>query len=1016
MITNNLNILKTMKRQLATLAVLLIVFMLSSCGGSNGGATGGPNTPTNPPSNGFVLTMTPVVSSLPANTIGYPIFLGSPFITQLEVLVKFSNGNIAPDGTSVNLSSNNVDIGFLSILDDPDTTEVNEFTNGFGTIFTETTGGKAIFFIHSGATAGSVTFTASASSEGRSYTNTLLFTVSEGPNPSVQQIEGVTSHNSLPANVNNVEFFNGTPFMTEVDVQVRDVFGNVTNPAFNEGASAAIVTVSISPANAMYFTVNDNPTTPINEFIEPQQTQGFIEMVNGHGNLFLWSKDIPASVTVSISAIEAGSGRELSSSILIDVVDGGSNSALPSSISLLDSNKALYVNGSGGATAQNVSVSLKGGSLPVNDPQVNNVRLSITTDAGNSGEKLTGVNVSGATVQGSSISVATTNGIATASVQSGTNPNTIFVTATTDKADNNVDNGIQDALTTVTQYIVSDGRLWSLKLTTPTLDSLTVNGPQTFDIDGNPVIDDNGFPVLEYQDGSYSLIISAIGTDKGGNPALPQTVQFGMINSPITGYPLNGAGSFVHSSTDGDPQEGGSSFTSNSASFITAAGGVQPNDTLVVFGEESLGNEDLESAVTVSSVNSQNNLTILERFNRNDESGTVNNDFGILPYAIGRAVDGNIEATAILDANGLATTRINYPVSQLGRIAAVYVKGQGPVTNGVVKSITDVGLTAFPGVEGYRGGFTNLLVSPSIIPANVSSLFTVCVVDSAQNPMPGRFVSFSYSGEGSGIIDGQTNSGTILNATGSDGCTTTTARTIGITTNIAEGGFQFNAGGIGCKDRIDGFLLPVCLEVTSSNGGVLNANPSGFSTSGQKQITLTLYDGSGNLVEGAAISGTCNSSGGGSLSITSGPSVTNASGQSTVIVLASLDDIGSGNTGTCTFATASGNPSVIVQFSGRDICLSNPSPFPPGCGTAPQFSVGGSVTGMTTAGPLVLQNNGGDTVNVTGNTTFNFPVQDTGTAYNVAVLTQPPGQTCTVTNASGVIANSNVTNVTVTCL
>ncbi len=1004
-----------MKRQITTVSILLIVFMLTSCGGSGGGATGGPGTPSNPPANGLILTLTPVVSTLPANTLGFPIFIGSPFFTQLNVKVTFPNGSVAPDGTVVNLTTSNVDIGFLSVPDDTETEDINEFTTGWITQNDETVGGIATFFLHTGSASGIVNYTASASLEGKTYSGTLRFTVTDGPDPTVQQLKGVVTQSSLPANVNNVEFFNGTPFMTEVDLQVRDVFGNVTNPAFNEGAGAAIVTVSISPANAMYFTVNDDPTTPINEFIEPQQTQGYVKMVNGHGNLFLWSKDIPANVTVSISAIEAGSGRELSSSVLIDVVDGGSNSALPSSISFLDSNKALYVNGSGGATAQNVSVSLKGGSLPVNDPQVNNVRLSITTDAGNSGEKLTGVNVSGAAVQGSSINVATTNGIATASVQSGTNPNTIFVTATTDKADNNVDNGIQDALTTVTQYIVSDGRLWSLKLTTPTLDALTVNGPQTFDIDGNPIIDDNGFPVLEYQDGSYSLIISAIGTDKGGNPALPQTVQFGMINSPISGYPLNGAGSFVHSSTDGDPQEGGSSFTSNSASFITAAGGVQPNDTLVVFGEESLGNEDLESAVTVSSVNSQNNLTILERFNRNDESGTVNNDFGILPYAIGRAVDGNIEATAILDANGLATTRINYPVSQLGRIAAVYVKGQGPVTNGVVKSITDVGLTAFPGVEGYRGGFTNLLVSPSIIPANVSSLFTVCVVDSAQNPMPGRFVSFSYNGEGSGIIDGQTNSGTILNATGSDGCTTTTARTIGITTNISEGGFQFNAGGIGCKDRIDGLLLPVCLEVTSSNGGVLNANPSGFSTSGQKQITLTLYDGSGNLVEGAAISGTCTSSGG-SLSITSGPSVTNASGQSTVIVLASLDDIGSGNTGTCTFAVGSGDPSVNVQFSGRDICLSNPSPFPPGCGTAPQFSVGGSVTGMTTAGPLVLQNNGGDTVNVTGNTTFNFPVQDTGTAYNVAVLTQPPGQTCTVTNASGVISGSNVTNVTVTCL
>ena len=1010
MITNNLNILKTMKRQITTVSILLIVFMLSSCGGGGDNSTGGGN-PNNPQPNGLILTLNPVESSLPANTLGYPIFLGSPFITQLEVLVKFPNGSIAPDGTTVNLSSNNIDIGFLSILDDPATTATNEFTSGFGTVFASTTGGKAIFFIHSNATPGTVTFTASASTEGKTYSNTLRFTVTAGPDPTVQQISADIPRNSLPANINGTEFFAGTPFMMEADIQVKDIFGNSTNPAGNP----PVVNVSISPASLLYFTVNDDvATTDINEFIAPQQIQGQVVMNSGHGNLFLWSKGIPGTATVTLSAIEQGSGLELTTSFSIEVVDGGTIIDLPSSISFLSASNALYVNGSGGATAQNVSVSVKAGSLPVTDPQVNNVKLSLVTDGPNSGEKLVSTNVSGTSVQGMVVNIASVNGIAAASVQSGTSQNTITLTATTDKSDNNVDNGIQDALTTVTQYIVSDGRLWSLKLTTPALDALTVNGPQTFDENGVPVIDDNGFPVLEYQDGSYSLIISAIGTDKAGNPALPQTVQFGMINSPISGYPLGGAGTFVHSSTDGDPQEGGSSFTSNSASFLTAAGGVQPNDTLVVFGEESLGNEDLESAVTVSSVNSQNNLTILERFNKNNESGSVNNDFGILPYAIGRAVDGNIEATAILNDNGLATTRLNYPVSQLGRIAAIYVKGQGPVTNGVVKSITDVGLTAFPGVEGYRGGFTNLLVSPSIIPANVSALFTVCVIDSAQNPMPGRFVSFSYNGVGSGIIDGQTNSGTILNATDASGCTTTTAKAIGVTANNTGGGFQFNAGGIGCKDRITGELLPVCLEVSASDGGVLNANPSGFSSSGQKQITLTLYDGSGNLVEGAAISGSCTSSGG-SISILNGPTVTNISGQSTVVVLASLDDIGSGNSGTCTFAVGSGDPSVDVEFAGRDICLSNPSPFPPGCGMAPQFSVGGSVTGMTTAGPLVLQNNGADTVNVTGNTTFNFPIQDTGTAYNVAVLTQPPGQTCTVANASGTIGTSNITDVTVTC-
>jgi len=959
----------------------------------------------------LTLTLTPVASSLPANTLGYPIFTGSPFFTPMNVRVTFPNGNIAPDGTVVNLVTSNVDIGFLSVPDDPETEDVNEFTSAWISQNNETVGGIANFFLHSNSRPGVVTYTASASSEGRSYATTLQFTITEGPDPTVRQIQAVTNRTSLPVNINNVDYFNGTPFMTEVDIQIRDIFGNLTNPATDPATGLAIATISISPASSMYFTVNDDPTTAINEFIEPQQTQGAVEIVNGHGNLFLWSKDIAADVTVSISAIDA-SGFELSTSLIMSVVNDGSNPSDPSSIALSNSGAPLYVNGSGGITNQNINVSVQSGNVPVLDPQVNNVKLSIVTDGPHSGEQLIGTNASGADVQGNSINIATTNGIANALINSGSSQNTITLTAVTDRSDNNVDNGIQDALTSVATFVVSDGVLWALELTTPALDALTVNGPQTFGADGNPIVID-GSPALEYQDGTYSLIVSAIGTDKGGNPALPQTVQFGMINSPITGYPLNGAGVFVHSSNDGDPQEGGSGFSSVSGSFITAAGGVQPNDTLLVLGEESLGNEDLESAVTVSNINSQTSITIMERFNRNDESGSINNDFGILPYAVGRAVDGNIEATAVLNENGLATTRLNYPVSQLGRLAAIYVKGQGGVTNGVVKTVTDVELTAFPGVEGFRGNFSNLIVSPGVIPANVSAVFTVCIVDSARNPMAGRFVSFSYIGTGSGTIDGQTNSGTILNATNANGCTTTTARTTGLV-DSSDSGFVFASGGLTCKDN-SGENIGICLQVSAAAGGVLNASPSAFATSGQKKIILTLYDGSGNVVEGAAISAECDAISGGSLGVLTGPTLTDVDGQSEVIVLAALDGINTSLSGSCTFATSTGNPSVTVSFSGNDICLSPPSPLPLGCSNIPQYSVGGSVSGMTAAGPLVLQNNGTDTVNVTGNTTFNFPIQDTGTAYNVSVLTQPPGQTCTVVNASGTVGTANVTNVTVTC-
>jgi hypothetical protein len=87
------------------------------------------------------------------------------------------------------------------------------------------------------------------------------------------------------------------------------------------------------------------------------------------------------------------------------------------------------------------------------------------------------------------------------------------------------------------------------------------------------------------------------------------------------------------------------------------------------------------------------------------------------------------------------------------------------------------------------------------------------------------------------------------------------------------------------------------------------------------------------------------------------------------------------------------------------------------CSTTPPpttYTIGGTVSGLTGTG-LVLQNNGGNNqaLSASGTFTFSTPVAS-GAAYSVTVLTQPAGQSCTVTNGSGT-ANSNVSNVQVTC-
>lgn len=78
------------------------------------------------------------------------------------------------------------------------------------------------------------------------------------------------------------------------------------------------------------------------------------------------------------------------------------------------------------------------------------------------------------------------------------------------------------------------------------------------------------------------------------------------------------------------------------------------------------------------------------------------------------------------------------------------------------------------------------------------------------------------------------------------------------------------------------------------------------------------------------------------------------------------------------------------------------------------FTVSGTVTGLS--GSVTLQNNGTDDLTMLANGGFNFPapVPD-GSPYEVTILTQPQGQTCTVNNGEGTIDGEDVDDVQIAC-
>jgi len=81
------------------------------------------------------------------------------------------------------------------------------------------------------------------------------------------------------------------------------------------------------------------------------------------------------------------------------------------------------------------------------------------------------------------------------------------------------------------------------------------------------------------------------------------------------------------------------------------------------------------------------------------------------------------------------------------------------------------------------------------------------------------------------------------------------------------------------------------------------------------------------------------------------------------------------------------------------------------------FSIGGTVTSLSTSQSVVLQNNSSDnlTVNNNGDFSFTTPVAD-GLGYSVRVMTQPIGQICSASSNSGTVNEVNVTNIVVTCV
>lgn len=84
--------------------------------------------------------------------------------------------------------------------------------------------------------------------------------------------------------------------------------------------------------------------------------------------------------------------------------------------------------------------------------------------------------------------------------------------------------------------------------------------------------------------------------------------------------------------------------------------------------------------------------------------------------------------------------------------------------------------------------------------------------------------------------------------------------------------------------------------------------------------------------------------------------------------------------------------------------------------TPATFTVGGSVSGLTSGATLALRLNEGAPLTLAANGLYSFAAPVVfGSSYRVTVSTQPDGQLCTVANGESASASASVTNVQVVC-
>lgn len=267
----------------------------------------------------------------------------------------------------------------------------------------------------------------------------------------------------------------------------------------------------------------------------------------------------------------------------------------------------------------------------------------------------------------------------------------------------------------------------------------------------------------ELQDGTYSRILSVIAKDANGNPVKVGTqIFFALIDSPLTGFPSSGAGTFTISGANGNPVEGGFVFTAAGGAFESK--GARGADRLVLHPSPESGNFFHEGVRVVDSFNGADSLNITAG---NGPFASGGDTGATLPWTIGRAQYGAILASAFTDLTGTASTFVTYPVTRIGQTAALVAY----TADHSVSTVLNTGGAVYLANLGDDGLLLTASTEALAFDSGGSGTVTLCLKDANLVPMSGRTITASVTTLALG------SSVTVTPAplvTGADGCVTAT--------------------------------------------------------------------------------------------------------------------------------------------------------------------------------------------------------------------------------------------------